>query len=137
MDHEGPFVGATVEKAVGYWEISSMVVEEGGEAHTINLCRQCYNEQLVQQGKSRLKVWQWKGDGVEESASWIRGVWEYFALERAEVKKIPADASREYQEGIQGQWQQESPFGEVLEQVQGNAEIDCGSQMMRRGSTLQ
>ena len=35
------------EKAVWYWQIASMVVEEGGEAHTINLCQQCCNEQLV------------------------------------------------------------------------------------------
>ena len=32
------------EKAVRYWQIASMVVEEGGEAHTINLCQQCCNE---------------------------------------------------------------------------------------------
>ena len=25
-------------------------VEEGGEAHTINLCQQCYNEKLAKQG---------------------------------------------------------------------------------------
>ena len=32
-----------------------MVVEEVGEAHTINLCQQCYNEKLMQQGKQPLK----------------------------------------------------------------------------------
>ena len=48
--------------------MASMVVEEGGEAHTINLCQQCYNEQLVQQGEPRLIVWQWKG-AVEKKAS--------------------------------------------------------------------
>ena len=47
-------------------------------------------------------------------------------------KKILANASREKQEGMQGQWQQESPFREVLEQVKGNAHMDCGTQMMRR-----
>ena len=60
-------------------------------------------------------------------------MWEYFTLKRAEVKKILADASGEKQEGIQGQWQQESPSREVLEQVKGNADADCGPQMMRRG----
>ena len=60
----------------------------------------------------------------------IRGMWEYFTLERAEVRK---KASREKQEGIQGQWQQESPFREVLEQVKKSADADCGPQMMRRG----
>ena len=37
------------------------------------------------------------------------------------------DASRERQEGIQGQWQQESPLTEALEQVRGNAVMGCGS----------
>ena len=49
------------EKAVRYWQFASVVVEEGGEAHTINLRQQCYNEQFVQQGKPRLEMWQWIG----------------------------------------------------------------------------
>ena len=132
------------EKAVRYWQIASMVVEEGGEAHTINLCQQCYNEQLVQQGKPRLNLWQWRGI-VEQKAhrgriwkvmgteQFIRGMWAYFTLERTEVRKILAEASREKHEGIQGQWIQESPFRAVLEQVKKSADADCGPQMMRRG----
>ena len=46
-----------------------------------------------------------------------RGRWEYFTLERAEAKRIRDDAAREKQEGIQGQWQQESPFREILDQA--------------------
>ena len=49
------------EKAISYWQIASMVVEEGGEAYTVKLCLQCYNEELVQQGKIMVavpsKVW--------------------------------------------------------------------------------
>ena len=41
--------------------------------------------------------------------------------------------SRERQEGIQGRWQQEFSFREILEQVRGNAEMGCAFQMMRRG----
>ena len=78
-----------------------MVVEEGGEARTINFCQQCCNEQLVQQGKLRLKVWQWKG--VMGFEQFTRGMWEYFTLERTGARKILADASREKQEGIQHQ----------------------------------
>ena len=48
------------EKAVRYWQFASVVVEEGGEAHTIDLCQQCHNEQMVQQGKPRLNSWQWR-----------------------------------------------------------------------------
>ena len=47
------------EKAARYWQFASVVVEEGGEAHTVNLSQQCYNEQLVQQGKPILNSWQW------------------------------------------------------------------------------
>ena len=68
-NHEDPFTAATtdaVKKAVGYWQIAS-VVEEGGDSHTVNLCQQCYNVQMVQQGKSRLNSWQWRAD-VEKKA---------------------------------------------------------------------
>ena len=38
MNHEDPFVDDRCsEKAVRYWQIASMVVEEVGEARTINL----------------------------------------------------------------------------------------------------
>ena len=71
----------------------------------------------------------WKVMGNEQ---FIRGVWEYFTLKRAEVKKILDDGSRERQEGIQGQWQQESPFREIMEQVRGNADMRCSAQMIRK-----
>ena len=48
------------EKAVRYWQFASVVVEEGGEARTVNLCQQCVNERLVQQGEPRLNSWQWR-----------------------------------------------------------------------------
>ena len=31
------------------------MVAQGEEAHTVNLCQQCHKEQLVQQGKPKLK----------------------------------------------------------------------------------
>ena len=37
------------------------------------------------------------------------------------------------QEGAQGQWQQESSFSEILEQVRGNVDMGSGPQMMRKG----
>ena len=59
-------------------------------------------------------------------------IWEYFTLKRASARKIVADAAQEKQEGIQGQWQQTSPFKEVVEQVQRSVDTDCNAQMMRR-----
>ena len=133
-------------KAVRYWQFASVVVEEGGEAHAINLCQQCYIEQMVQQGKPRLNSWQWRAV-VEKKAvrgrrwkimgseQFIRGMWEYFILRRAEAKKILEAAARERQEGMQGQWQQESSFREILEQAgsRGNVDLGCGAQMLRKG----
>ena len=48
-------------------------------------------------------------------------MWQYLTLEVADVRKSPAEASRERQDG-----QQESPFREVLEQVKKSADADCG-----------
>ena len=81
------------EKAMRYCQIAAMVIE-GGEARIINLCQQCYNEKLVQQGKQPLKLWEWSGV-VEKKAQkgrlwkvlgseqFLCGMWEYFTLERA------------------------------------------------------
>ena len=49
-----------------------------------------------------------------------------------ECGSILLSKGQERQEGVQGQWQQESPFREILEQVTGNADTDCGPQTMRR-----
>ena len=59
-------------------------------------------------------------------------MWEYFTSASAEARKILADASREKQEGIQGQWQQESPCREVLEQFKKKCGCRLWSQMLRR-----
>ena len=40
---------------------------------------------------------------------------------------------RERQEGKQGQWQQESPFKEILEQVRRNEDMGCSSEVKRKG----
>ena len=48
------------DKALRYMQIASMVIEEGGEARTINLCKLCHNAELVQQGKQPLHSKEWK-----------------------------------------------------------------------------
>ena len=128
------------EKATRYWQMASMVVEEGAEAHTSNLC---HNEQMVQQGTPRLNAWQWRA--VVEQRAHRGRMWKIVGKEpflmdcgstslskMAGATKIPEDPARERQEGIQGQWQQESPFREYLEQVRGHVEKGCGAQMMRK-----
>ena len=91
------FIGATlgaVKKPSGYWQIASMVTEEGGEARAINLCKRCYNAKLGSAGQAVTKVEGmergcgkkgssgrlWKVFGSEQ---FLRGMWEYFTLKRA------------------------------------------------------
>ena len=91
------------DKALRSMLIASMVIEEGGEARTINLCKLWYTGKLVQQGRQpqKSKGWKevmekkahrgrlWKIFGSEQS---LRGMWEYFTLKS---RKILADAARE------------------------------------------
>ena len=62
-----------------------------------------------------------------------RGMWEYFTIQRAEGKRIRDDAAGEKQEGIQGQWQQESPFREILEKARRHEDMGCSSEILRKG----
>ena len=110
-------------------QVASMVIEEGGGARTINLCKLCHTAKLVLQGKQPLKSTEWKE--VLETKAQILGN-EYFTLRRACARKIFADAAQENQEGIHGQWHKESPLKEVLEQVKRSADTDCGAQTVRR-----
>ena len=58
------------EKAVRYWQFASMVVEEVGEARTVNLCQQSFHERWVQQGEPRLNSWAMEGSRGEKGTSW-------------------------------------------------------------------
>ena len=48
------------DKALRFWQFASVVVEDGKESHTGNLCQQCYNESWTVKGLALLKNWQWK-----------------------------------------------------------------------------
>ena len=95
-------------------QIASMVIEEGGEARTFNLCQRCYIEKLVQQGKQSLKSMEWREVAERKahrgrlwkvfgSQQFLRGMREYFTLKRAWARKIVAEVPQEKEEGIQGQ----------------------------------
>ena len=45
---------------------------------------------------------------------------------------LRAGAEKEKQEATQGQWQMESPFKEVLEQIKKHSDLSCNAYMMRR-----
>ena len=102
------------------------MVEDGKEAHRVNLCQQCYNEKLTAQGLAPLKSWQWKAV-VEKKAHRGRlwrmlrkqGMWEYFSFERVNANKFMKDAEKEKQ------WQRGSPAKEYLKQVKSSADTHC------------
>ena len=85
-------------------------------------CKTCSAGQAV----TKVKEWKevveknahrgglWKIFGSEQ---FLREMWEHFTLNSACARRILADAAQEKQEGTQGQWQKESTFKEVLEQV--------------------
>ena len=83
------------ENAVRYWHFASVVVDD---AHIINLRQQCYNEQMVHQGKPRLKSWHWRAVAERkthrgriwkamENEQFIQGMWEVFYSQRCRSKK--------------------------------------------------
>ena len=66
---------------------------------------------------------------------YLRGMWEHFSCERSKAKKYRQLADEEKQAGIQGQWQQESPVREFLEQAKCCNDTDCNESMMKKGFT--
>ena len=68
----------------------------------------------------------WKVFGSEQ---FLSGMCEFFTLKRAGTRTILADCSGKTKRK-QGQWRQEPPFKEVLEQVKRSADTECGPQTM-------
>ena len=67
--------------------------------------------------------------------SYLRGMLQQFSCERSKAKRFRALADEEKQAGIPGQWQQESPAREYLEQVKCCHDTDCNEPMMKKGFT--
>ena len=134
------------EKTLSYWQLASVVVNEGDEAYTTNLRQKCFNKHLQAKGEEPLTNVQWR-QVVEKKACtgrmwtmmgkepYLRGMWEHFSCERSKAKKFRQLADEEKQAGIQGQWQQESPAREYLEQVKCCHDTDCNESMMKKGFT--
>ena len=116
------------------------MVNEGDEAYTTNLCEKCFNKQTPA-GKMRKSADERavERNGGKEGASWeepyLRGMWEHFSCERWKAKKFRQLADEEKQAGKQGQWQQESPAREYLEQVKCCHATDCNELVMKKGFT--
>ena len=98
------------EKALSFWQFASVVIEEGEESYTTNLCQQRCNTILVAEGDKPLTKWQWYA--VVEKKAHREMVWRMlggkpihmrnvvvFSCERLKAKKFREDAEKEKQEG--------------------------------------
>ena len=134
------------EEALSCWQLASVVLNEGDEAYATNLCQKCFNKHLQARGeKNAVKCAAVTGSG-EEGVSWknvenggkepyLRGMWVHFSCERSKAKKFRQLADEEKQAGTHGQWLQESPAKEYLEQVKCCHDTDCNESTMKNGFT--
>ena len=122
------------------------MVNEGDAAYTTNLCLMCFNKhiqakgeepptnvkwrQVVEKKPYRGRMWKMKG-----KEPCLRVMWKHFSCERSKAKKYRQLADEEKQEGIQGQWQQESPAREYLLPVKCCHDTDCSESPQRMKST--
>ena len=93
------------------WQLASVVVTEGDEAYTTNLCQICFKKHLQAKGEEPLTNVKWK-QVVKKKAyrgrmwkmmgqePYLRGMWEHFSCERSKAKKFRQLAEEEKQAGI-------------------------------------
>ena len=55
------------EKTLSYWQLASVVVNEGNEAYTTNLCQKCFNKHLQAREEKPPTSVQWR-EVVEKKA---------------------------------------------------------------------
>ena len=79
------------EKTLSHWQLASVVVNEGDEAYTTNLCQKCFNKHLQAKGEEPLTNVKWR-QVVEKKAyrggmwkmmerePYLRGMWEHFSV---------------------------------------------------------
>ena len=48
------------EKTLSYWQLASVVVNEGDEAYTTNLCQKCFNKHMEAKGEEPLTNVKWR-----------------------------------------------------------------------------
>ena len=61
------------EKTFSFWQLASVVIPEGEESYTTNLCRRCCNKYLEARGDNPLAKWQWH-EFVEKKSCIVEGI---------------------------------------------------------------
>ena len=78
------------EKTLGYWQLASVVGNEGDEAYTTNLCQKCFNKHLQAKGEKPLSNVQWRQ--VVEKKAYRGRMWDVGIL--SPRKKQSKEVSR-------------------------------------------
>ena len=61
---------SAAKRSFGYWQLASVVLNEGDEANTTNLCQKCFNKHLQAREEKPLSNVQWRHGGGKEGVSW-------------------------------------------------------------------
>ena len=73
-----------IEKTLSFWQLASVVKQEGEESYTTEICEKCDSDSLKAKGDEPLTRWQWH-ELVAKGASWkTLEKWEYFAKKEQE-----------------------------------------------------
>ena len=87
------------EKTLSFWQFASVVIKEGEESYTTDMCQQCHNKSLVARGDKPLTKWQWF-EFVEKKAhrgrlwkmlgkdQYVREMWESYCRESLKSKNV-------------------------------------------------
>ena len=107
------------EKGFKFYQISAIVTEEGG-AHTIILCKTCYNVRWLERGEQQATASTWRELVVQKAfrgktvgSTWhgatrAQNVGMFHHQKKAGARSVLAD----------GRWQHETPHKEELEACQ-------------------
>ena len=89
------------EKTLSFWQLASVVINEGEESYTTNLCQKCFNNSLNATGEKPLSNVQWR-EFAEQKAyrgsiwrimgeePYVRGMREYFSLDGRDTRSVAA-----------------------------------------------
>ena len=78
------------EKTLSYWQLASVVVNEGDEAFSTNLCQKCFNKHLQAKGRQVVEKKAYRGRmwKMMEKELFLHGMWEHFLQERSRTKRV-------------------------------------------------
>ena len=114
------------EKGLKFQELAAILTDERGTPPTINLCRDCFDYRLIEQGESKVSNAVWK-DMIRQSTSrgrfwavfgpggFIKRMRERFAIKKGWAKHLLEQAAKAVQLETDSSWQNESPHEGELE----------------------